>query len=199
MNRRFCFRSSVGFSLVELLVVIGIVAVLMALLLPVYAHARNKARQTACVSNMRQSVAALTMYSQDNDGLFFTENNGGTAWDEAMFSYIPAQKTFRCPSSVVPHIWAVRVPGIPSPRAHGYAFNGSLQHLAPAGRRRPTEVRPQVPYPAVTIAFCEASYRTTGKNRSMRIATRSSPDDGRDLKSGHQFIGGPGALRHNKL
>lgn len=57
-----------GFTLIELLVVIAIIAVLAAILFPVFARVRAKARQTACLSNLRQISLALEMYSQDYDG-----------------------------------------------------------------------------------------------------------------------------------
>jgi prepilin-type N-terminal cleavage/methylation domain-containing protein/prepilin-type processing-associated H-X9-DG protein len=59
-----------GFTLIELLVVIAIIAILAAILFPVFAQARDKARQTACISNMRQMGNALNMYLQDYDETF---------------------------------------------------------------------------------------------------------------------------------
>jgi prepilin-type N-terminal cleavage/methylation domain-containing protein len=56
-----------GFTLIELLVVIAIIAILAAILFPVFAHARAKARQTACLSNMKQLGTGLMMYAQDYD------------------------------------------------------------------------------------------------------------------------------------
>src|SRR5947199_8397300 len=59
-----------GFTLIELLVVIAIIAILAALLFPVFAQAREKARQTSCLSNLRQIGTGMTMYAEDNDGVF---------------------------------------------------------------------------------------------------------------------------------
>src|SRR5215471_11496218 len=58
-----------GFTLVELLVVIGIIAVLIAVLLPALNKARESARQVQCLSNMKQLSNAMIMYSSDNKGL----------------------------------------------------------------------------------------------------------------------------------
>src|SRR5687768_14208579 len=59
-----------GFTLIELLVVIAIIAILAAILFPVFAQAREKARQTSCLSNLKQLSTAMMMYAEDSDGLF---------------------------------------------------------------------------------------------------------------------------------
>ena len=72
LSRRNSGRS--GFTLIELLVVIAIIAILAAILFPVFAKVREKARQTQCVSNVRQLGMAWMQYVQDNDELFPPRN-----------------------------------------------------------------------------------------------------------------------------
>ena len=60
-------RVRTGFTLIELLVVIAIIAILAAILFPVFARAREKARQTSCLSNVKQLSLGIDMYAQDND------------------------------------------------------------------------------------------------------------------------------------
>jgi prepilin-type N-terminal cleavage/methylation domain-containing protein len=66
-----------AFTLIELLVVIAIIAILAAILFPVFAQAREKARQTSCISNVKQLSLGMLMYAQDNDGVLFHQNGRG--------------------------------------------------------------------------------------------------------------------------
>src|ERR1700704_2809341 len=68
MNNKIARRSTRNaFTLIELLVVIAIIAILAAILFPVFAQARDKARGVACLSNIKQTALAITMYQQDYD------------------------------------------------------------------------------------------------------------------------------------
>jgi prepilin-type N-terminal cleavage/methylation domain-containing protein len=96
-----------GFTLLELLVVIGLVALLAALLLPTFAAARRQEQVIHCASNLRQICAALHTYAIDNKGQFpdmTTPNTGGNLWD-VPFSFTAAMRrqnvefrTFLCPA-----------------------------------------------------------------------------------------------------
>src|SRR5438034_5691077 len=91
-----------GFTLIELLVVIAIIAILAAILFPVFAQAREKARATSCVSNLKQIMLSHMMYSQDYDEVFtgtFRQYPDGrrTHWGQLVIPYIKNYGIFRCP------------------------------------------------------------------------------------------------------
>src|SRR5262249_1697447 len=98
MNRR-------GFTLIELLVVIAIIAILAAILFPVFAQARAKARQTACLSNIKQIEMAWHMYMQDYDEILMPYSDTGAsggyafAWTFLMQPYCKNLQLLRCPQA----------------------------------------------------------------------------------------------------
>lgn len=86
-------RKSSAFTLIELLVVIAIIAILAAILFPVFAQVREKARQISCVSNEKQLGLALMQYTQDNDETFpmsqyFDPSGAPHDWTNAIYPYI---------------------------------------------------------------------------------------------------------------
>jgi prepilin-type N-terminal cleavage/methylation domain-containing protein/prepilin-type processing-associated H-X9-DG protein len=93
-----------GFTLIELLVVIAIIAILAAILFPVFAKAREKARQTACVSNIKQMGLGLLQYIQDNDEAtplvyYLPSGTGNTYhWQDLIYPYVKNEQVFNCPS-----------------------------------------------------------------------------------------------------
>jgi prepilin-type N-terminal cleavage/methylation domain-containing protein/prepilin-type processing-associated H-X9-DG protein len=95
-------KSSKGFTLIELLVVIAIIAILAAILFPVFAKAREKARQTTCASNLKQMGLAVLQYVQDNDEcLMCPPGASSEGWAGEIFSYVKSTAAYHCPDDLI--------------------------------------------------------------------------------------------------
>jgi len=119
-------RTKKGFTLIELLVVIAIIAILAAILFPVFAKAREKARQTACLSNGKQISLAMTMYMADYDQIIGTWFGTVPQFDQVktLTPYIKNTQVWLCPSGPYRDIPAMA--GTCRPNHTIYAFDVAL-------------------------------------------------------------------------
>ncbi|MBC7287117.1 MAG: prepilin-type N-terminal cleavage/methylation domain-containing protein [Armatimonadetes bacterium] len=175
-----------GFTLIELLVVIAIIAILAAILFPVFARAREKARQSNCTSNVKQIMLAVLMYAQDYDERLLlavhtcavwpgpTALSRGTVVNTAVYGgpiayghllqpYIKNTQIFICPS------------GNPSDAcwSHTYYYSSALHPSATAGSGSPPGgySLAQFDQPASTSAVLDCSGPAWGTNHSRKQAS----------------------------
>jgi prepilin-type N-terminal cleavage/methylation domain-containing protein/prepilin-type processing-associated H-X9-DG protein len=144
-----------GFTLIELLVVIAIIGILAAILFPVFASAREKARQTTCASNEKQMGLAFMQYVQDYDEMWPIPASGnvaplynvGRGWAGMLYPYLKSFPVYLCPTSAVGHA------------ASGltYAYNMNLC-IGPGAAYGIGGAQAKLTAPSQTIALFEAVY-----------------------------------------
>jgi prepilin-type processing-associated H-X9-DG protein len=147
------------------LVVIAIIAILAAILFPVFAKAREKARQASCASNLKQIALAITMYTQDNDGIYppfvddtytwyWCMDSTGDVTKGLIWSYVRDTNIRRCPS------WNAE--RRPNAKGFGYGYNwwyigGTPDPNAPWGWRVAAATDAEVEDPTATIILADAA------------------------------------------
>ena len=120
-------RRRSGFTLIELLVVIAIIAILAAILFPIFAAARERARTASCAANESQLGKALKQYANDWQGSFPPIDHGDvplTTWVDIAVTYVSDTNVANCPSqqvTIFSAIWSWSG----SPYTHGYAINSN--------------------------------------------------------------------------
>jgi len=162
MNRK-------GFTLIELLVVIAIIAILAAILFPVFAQARESARQTQCTNNQKQIATSVLMYVQDYDETFpmsayFGRNPQGqpalVAIYDVLAPYIKNVDIFVCPSYRPGIDWPQRVQaaGSPAPALGTFRYVGYIPNLGLFGEDFCPVLRKRTP--VTKIAAVDAPVNT---------------------------------------
>jgi len=182
-----------GFTLIELLVVIAIIAILAAILFPVFAQARAKARQAACMSNLKQLGLSLEMYAQDYDQFLPVWGYGDTSdpengpgdgfysWDTVIMPYMKNQEILKCPDN--PYDRDAR--GYAMTRYTGDTYGVNLPMM-----------KDLPPLPSETVLLCEKGDKAIGMNgdSAMEAFYQSHGATGYDLQKDMFHNGGKNFL-----
>ncbi len=151
-----------AFTLIELLVVIAIIAILAAILFPVFAQAREKARQSACLSNVRQMAVAISLYLQDYEAFpMYAVAGSENRWWNQLEPYIRNRELYRCPT----------VPQLRYGRNMAYGYNYQYLGNSRGNCWNVPVTEAQIDVPASTLAVADS------QGSGTRLCDNDDPTD----------------------
>ena len=163
-NNSLASKERAAFTLIELLVVIAIIAILAAILFPVFARARENARRASCQSNLKQIGLGILQYTQDYDEEFphMTEDaNPYAGWVQIINPYMKSYQIFQCPSETTSGSAYISSAYYPDPSATNstpdhtdYAYNG-LAGNPPGNNYRVGVKIAKLQNPSIGILVCD--------------------------------------------
>jgi prepilin-type N-terminal cleavage/methylation domain-containing protein/prepilin-type processing-associated H-X9-DG protein len=159
-----------GFTLIELLVVIAIIALLAAILFPVFARARGNARKSSCQNNQKQIMIGFAQYTQDYDEMMFALGWGGAgsnAWWDVIQPYIKSRQALACPSYASTN-YGNNYPAKLTNPDRGFNYMWSEQVMANGISLA------DVKYPAQRVSFAEGNTAVNGWTWD-NVKTRARP------------------------
>ncbi len=177
-----------GFTLIELLVVIAIIAILAAILFPVFGRAREKARQSSCQSNLKQITLGMQMYAQDYDETLpfcITGDLMMSVWSvyQSVQPYVRNEQILLCPSDSPPSV-DLRVIGLGQ---YGYSANTIVMPINIVGILPSNSVPlSEVHKPSECVALFDAYLDPT----STVMDFRTPPDKRHNEIANYSFIDG---------
>ena len=196
-----------GFTLIELLVVIAIIALLAAILFPVFAQAREKARTTNCASNLKQLTLAMLQYTQDYDELWnpggtyewanegaatnVIQSRAGMGWAGILYPYAKSDQIYICPDD----------PTKPSGVEYvvSYSYNANLAMTRLSSTVNIPALNSQLTAPSLTVVFYEVFNQTLNNFPpssetclyGYTTQNRACSASGNGQTTSDQFSGGP--------
>jgi len=187
------YRRQIGFTLIELLVVIAILSIIAAILFPVFATAREKARQATCASNLRQLGLAFQQYSQDYDETLPSSNSGFAGWAGPLYCYVKSAGAFACPDDQT-----VQQPRIVSGVTYvlqpvSYAYNENISYT-PSSELGVGGTISQFTSPPKTVLLYEVTANLNPSQANpcaYNVADLSTPGEAGGMSNGTNFCFSP--------
>ncbi len=172
--RGFTQGNALGFTLIELLVVIAIIALLAAILFPVFSRARENARKSACLNNLKQLGLGFQQYTQDYDEMLPAGNsaaNGfwGEGWAGGIYPYVKSTQIYRCPNDTTAPSAAPNVNQV------SYANNINLNYLG--CNSGPAAALANIQKPARQVLLTETQGTTTDVTNIVENRSCATPGD----------------------